>query len=51
MRVRFLHVVARSVARAGDGGFEPVEELTVGGERHVAWDEATEREVRLAATL
>jgi hypothetical protein len=45
VRVRFLHVVARGVARAGaDGSLEPVDELAVGGERHVAWDEAVERE-------
>jgi hypothetical protein len=42
--VRFLHVVARDVLSAG----EPVDELTVAGERHVAWDEAREREVSLA---
>ena len=40
---------AASRARAS-AGFEPVEELTVGDEHHVAWDEATEREVRLPAT-
>jgi hypothetical protein len=46
VRVRFLHVVARGVARVGaDGRLEPVDELEVGGERHVAWDEAAEREV------
>jgi hypothetical protein len=45
VRVRFLHVVARRVARAGPGeALEPVDELVVGGERHVAWDEAAERE-------
>jgi hypothetical protein len=50
-RVRFLHVVARRVARAtADGGLEPVDELTAGGERHVAWEEAAEREVALALT-
>jgi hypothetical protein len=46
VRVRFLHVVARGVARAGaDGALEPVDELIAGGERHVAWEEAAEREV------
>jgi len=39
--VRFLHVVARQVMR----GDEPVDELTAGGERHLSWDEATEREL------
>ena len=34
--------------RAGDG-LEPVDELEVGGERHVAWDEAAEREVGAGA--
>jgi hydrogenase maturation protease len=48
VRVRFLHVVARQVARAGAAGLEPVDELAVDGERHVSWDEAVEREVRIA---
>ncbi len=43
--VRFLHVVARDVLAGG----EPVDELTVAGERHVPWDEAREREVSLPA--
>jgi hypothetical protein len=42
VRVRFLHVVRRELA--GPGG-TPVDELTVDGERHVAWDEAVEREL------
>ena len=42
--VRFLHVVARQVLRDG----EPVDELVVGDERHLSWDEAVEREVTLA---
>ncbi len=42
VRVRFLHVVHRQVL-AGD---EPVDELVAGGgERHLTWDEAVEREV------
>ncbi len=40
--VRFLHVVERRLASAG----RDVDELTIDGVRHVAWDEATEREVR-----
>ena len=44
-RVRFLHVVERRVARLTDAGRELVDELTVDGEQHVAWEEATEREV------
>jgi len=43
--VRFLHVVQRDVARRGPEGLEPVDELVAGGERHVPWDEATEREL------
>ncbi len=42
--VRFLHVVRRQVMAAGPAGLEPVEELTVGEERHLSWEEATERE-------
>ena len=44
--VRFLHVVRRDVGRAGpDGGLEWVDELEAGGRRHLAWDEAVEREI------
>ena len=43
--VRFLHVVRRTVQRATPGGWEAVEELTVGGQRHLTWEEAVEREV------
>jgi hypothetical protein len=45
--VRFLHVVRRQVARRTAVGLEPVEGLTVGGERHLSWDEAVERELTL----
>jgi hypothetical protein len=41
VRVRFLQVVRRQLYRDG----EPVDELIVGEERHVSWEEATEREV------
>jgi len=41
VRVRFLHVVRRQLLADG----EPVDELTVGGERHLSWEEATEREL------
>lgn len=47
VRVRFLHVVQRAVMERTAGGLEPVDELTVGGTRHLAWDEAVEREVAL----
>ena len=39
--VRFLHVVRRQVMSDG----RPVDELTVGGERHLSWEEAVEREL------
>ncbi len=42
--VRFLHVVARQVMRDG----APVDELLAGGERHLSWDEAVERELTVA---
>ena len=41
VRVRFLHVVRRRV----HDGERFVDELTVDGVRHLAWDEAVEREV------
>jgi hypothetical protein len=47
VRVRFLQVVCRRVGRAVGDGLELVDELDVAGERHVAWDEAAEREVVL----
>jgi hypothetical protein len=43
--VRFLHVVAREVAEQTPDGLRRVPELRVGDERHLAWDEAREREV------
>ena len=49
IRVRFLHVVARGVVRERDGGRERVDALTVGDERYVSWDEATEREAATGA--
>ena len=45
VRVRFLHVVRRDAARRTAAGLEPVDELTVAGERYLSWDEAAEREV------
>jgi hypothetical protein len=45
VRVRFLQVVRRRIAQLSEDGRRPVSELTVAGERHVPWDEATEREV------
>jgi hypothetical protein len=44
--VRFLHAVERQVALQSAGGeLEPVDELTVAGERHLSWTEAAEREI------
>jgi hypothetical protein len=42
--VRFLQVVKRGIT---DARGEPVDELVVGGERYLAWDEAVEREIEL----
>jgi hypothetical protein len=45
-KVRFLHVVERRVGRKNaEETLEFVDELRVGGERYLSWDEATEREV------
>src|SRR4051812_42600033 len=41
VNVRFLHVVRRQILLDG----EPVDELLVDGERHITWEEATEREL------
>ncbi len=44
--IRFLQVVRRQVMRmAAAGRLEPVDELTAGGERHLSWEEAVEREL------
>jgi hypothetical protein len=51
VKVRFLHVVERKVGRkrrdvaCNVSTFEYVEELRVGGELYLPWDEATEREI------
>jgi hypothetical protein len=45
VRVRFLHVVSREVARRTADGLERVDELRVAGRRHMSWDEAVEREI------
>ncbi|MGH2761647.1 MAG: hypothetical protein ACRDL4_03170 [Thermoleophilaceae bacterium] len=44
--VRFLQAVRRQLCQGG----EPVDELTVEGERHLSWEEATERELSLEGT-
>jgi hypothetical protein len=45
VNVRFLHVTERKVGRRNGEGLEFVEELRVGGELCLSWDEATEREI------
>lgn len=45
VRVRFLQVVQRDVARATPAGPELVDALSVGERRHLAWEEAVEREL------
>jgi hypothetical protein len=51
LRARFLHIVERRVARGSPGAFEFVDALSVAGERYLAWQEATEREVVGSTTL
>jgi hypothetical protein len=51
VRVRCLHVQGKSVERAEDGGFVPVPELTVDGERLIGWDEAVEVEFDTAVDV
>ena len=45
VRVRFLHVTERKVGVIKGETLEFVEELRVGGELYLPWDEATEREI------
>ncbi|MGA7673181.1 MAG: hypothetical protein WBW04_22380 [Nitrolancea sp.] len=46
--VRFLQVVKRQVYEAASNGeFVPVDQLQVGSERYLTWDEAVEREIAL----
>ena len=47
VRVRFLHVTERKVGVRGDETLKFVEELRVGGELYLPWDEATEREIEV----
>ncbi|WP_429593946.1 hypothetical protein [Arthrobacter crystallopoietes] len=53
VHLRFLQLQARTVeektaeGKFDDGGFRPVEELTVGATRWLSWDEAVEQEVTL----
>ena len=45
VKVRFLHVTERKVGRKSGETLEFVEELRIGGELYLPWDEATEREI------
>jgi len=48
VRVRFLQVVARRLLqRAPDGSLREVDQMQLGDERLLAWDEAREREVTI----
>jgi hypothetical protein len=47
--VRFLQVVDRAVASVHDGALELVDELVLGAERFLAWEEAVEREIQAPA--
>ena len=47
VKVRFLHVVERKVAKKTDEALQFVDELRVGGELHLSWDEAAERELEV----
>jgi hypothetical protein len=45
VKVRFLHVTERKVAKKSGETLEFVEELRFGRELYLSWDEATEREI------
>ena len=45
VRVRFLHVAERRVGRKRGDALEFVDELRIGGELYLSWDEAIEREI------
>jgi hypothetical protein len=45
--IRFLHVVERKVARKSGDDLHFVDELRVGGELYLPWDEAAEREIEV----
>ncbi len=49
VHLRFLQVQARTVEKAVDGGFEPVEELRVGSASWISWHEAVEQEIEIPA--
>ena len=45
LRLRFLHLQARTVEAADGAGFRVVESLTAGAEEYTTWEEAVERRV------
>jgi hypothetical protein len=45
LRLRFLHLQARTVEKAHDGDYRVVDRLTIGDEEYITWDEAVERHV------
>ena len=49
VKVRFLHVTERKVGRKSGETLEFVEELRVGEDLYLPWDEATEREIEVGA--
>ena len=49
VNVRFLHVVERKVAIKTDEGLQPVDELRVGEDLYLSWDEAVEREIAVGS--
>lgn len=51
VRVRYLQVVQRQVMRDTAGVLDPVDEITVRGERYLTWEEAVEREVVAPAVV
>jgi len=48
---RYLQVVARQMMRAEQDGLAPVDQLVVGQERYLSWDEAVERQCRGSLVL
>jgi hypothetical protein len=51
LRLRFLHINARSVERAEGDGYRPVHELRSGEATYLTFDEATEREVEVTLPI
>ena len=51
MKLRFLHLQARTVETAEKGAFTPVGSLRAEGHEHVSWDEVVEHEVDASLSL